>query len=177
VAASNTNLGSIGYHFGSREALLSEAIEELFNEWTELVAGAAFTEAGATPLERLRASWKATVDTVGEHQALIRAFVEALAYAERSPEFRKLMRDHYRRIQAAVAKLVEAALGPDAVAKGADPMVVALFLIAVFDGLAIQFRMSPEDTPSGEELASALAAAGVAAREHALDLEPSAPSG
>jgi hypothetical protein len=116
------------------------------------------------------------VDTVGEHQALIRAFIEALAYAERSPEFRKLMRDHYRRIQAAVAKLVEAGLGPDAVAKGADPMIVALFLIAVFDGLAIQFRMSPEDTPSGEELVSALAAAGGAARQQAQDLESSAAS-
>jgi AcrR family transcriptional regulator len=164
VAASGTNLGSIGYHFGSREALLSEAIEELFNEWTELIAGAAFLEEGASPVERLRATWKATLDTLAEHQALIRAFVEALAYAERSPEFRELMRDHYRRIQSAVAELVAAALGQDAVAKGADPMVVALFLIAVFDGLAIQFRMSPEDTPSGEELVNALAAAGVAAR-------------
>jgi hypothetical protein len=79
------------------------------------------------------------------------------------------MRDHYRRIQSPVAKLVEAALGPDAVAKGADPMLVALFLIAIFDGLAIQYRMSPEDTPSGEELVSALAAAGVAARQQVLD--------
>jgi len=90
--------------------------------------------------------------TLDEHQALIRAFVEALAYAERSPAFRKQMRDHYRRIQRTVARLVEAALGPNAAANGADPMVIALFLIAVFDGLAVQFRMAPEDTPSGERL-------------------------
>jgi AcrR family transcriptional regulator len=170
VAASDTNLGSIGYHFGSREALLSQAIEELFDEWTELLAGAAFLEQGASPLERLTATWKATLDTLGEHQGLIRAFVEALAHAERSPEFRELMRDHYRRTQGRIASLVEAALGPDAVAKGADPMVVALFAIAVFDGLAVQFRIAPEDTPSGEQLVNAL----VAARAAALERGPSA---
>ena len=159
VAASDTNLGSIGYHFGSREALLNQAIEELFDEWTELLAGAAFSAEDAPVSERLAASWKAMLATLDEHQALIRAFIEALAHAERSPAFRKLMRDHYRRIQRTVAGLVEAALGPDAAAKGADPMVISLFLIAVFDGLALQFRMAPEQTPSGDELVGSLTAA------------------
>lgn len=170
VAASDTNLGSIGYHFGSREALLNQAIEELFDEWTEVLAGAAFAEEGASALERLTASWRATQATLDEHRALIRAFIEALAHAERSPAFRKQMRSHYRRSQRAVARLVEAALGPEAVARGADPMVVAVFLIAVFDGLAIQFRIAPEDTPSGDELIGALAAARAAAIEQAADL-------
>lgn len=165
VSASDTNLGSIGYHFGSREALLNQAIEELFDEWTELLASAAFSEQDAPPLERVTASWKTTLATLDEHRALIRAFIEALAHAERSPEFREQMRDHYRRSQCNVARLVEAALGPDAVAKGADPMVVALFLVAVFDGLALQFRIAPEDTPTGEQLVDALVAALAAALE------------
>jgi AcrR family transcriptional regulator len=159
VAASDTNLGSIGYHFGSREALLSRAMESLFDEWTGLLASAAFSEQDAPPLERATALWKTTLASLDEHRPLIRAFIEALAYAERSPEFREQMRDHYRRSRRAVARLVEAALGPDAVAKGADPMVLALFLIAVFDGLAIQSRLAPEDTPTGEELVDALRAA------------------
>jgi AcrR family transcriptional regulator len=163
VAASDTNLGSIGYHFGSREALLNQAIEELFDEWTELLAGAAFAQEGASALERLTATWKATLDTLAEHQGLIRAFVEALAHAERSPAFRKQMRGHYRRSQRTIARLVEAALGPGAVAAGADPMVVALFIIAVFDGLAIQARIAPDQTPTGEQLVAALTAARAAA--------------
>ena len=167
VAASDTNLGSIGYHFGSREALLNQAIEELFDEWTELLGSAAFSAQDAPPLERLRASWKAMLDTLGEHEALIRAFIEALAHAERSPAFRKIMRDHYRRIQQTVAGLVETALGPEAVAKGADPMVIAVYLIAVFDGLALQYRMAPDATPGGEELVSALTAAVASAVEQA----------
>jgi AcrR family transcriptional regulator len=166
VSESGTNLGSIGYHFGSREALLSQALEELFDEWAELLAGAAFSDGDAPPLERLAAAWKATLDTLGEHHALIRAFVEALAHAERSPEFREQLRDHYRRTQSTVAQLIEAALGPDAKADGADPKLIALFVIAVFDGLAIQSRIAPEDTPSGEELVAALLAARAAASNH-----------
>lgn len=164
VAASGTNLGSIGYHFGSTEALLNQALETLFDEWMELLVRAAFAEAKASPAERVGAVWTATLSTLDEHRALVRAFVEALAHAERSPAFRDLMRDHYRRSQRAVAQLVEAALEEDVVAAGADPMVLALFLIAVFDGLAVQFRMSPEDTPSGEQLLSALVAAGAGAQ-------------
>jgi AcrR family transcriptional regulator len=159
VAASDTNLGSIGYHFGSREALLSQALEELFDEWTEVLAGAAFSEAGATPIERLTATWKAMLETLDEHRALIRAFVEALAHAERSPEFRKRLRSHYRRSRRTVAGLVEQTLGPDAADRGADPSVIALYLIAVFDGLAVQSRLAPEDTPTGDELVGALGAA------------------
>lgn len=158
VSASDTNLGSIGYHFGSREALLSEALEALFDEWTDVLADAAFFDADAPPLERLTASLKAIQETLGEHRALIRAFVEALAHAERSPAFRKQMRNHYRRTRRTVASFVETAVGPDAVKNGADPMMIALFLIAVFDGLAVQSRMAPGDTPSGDELVNALVA-------------------
>jgi len=165
VSASGTNLGSIGYHFGSREALLNQAMGELFDEWTELLAGAAFSQADAPPLERVRALWKTTLATLEERRELIRAFIEALAHAERSPEFREQMRDHYRRTQRTVARFVEAALGPDAAAKGADPMLVALFLIAVVDGLAVQFRIAPEDTPTGDRLVDALMAARAAALE------------
>jgi AcrR family transcriptional regulator len=165
VAASDTNLGSIGYHFGSREALLSQAMEELFDEWAELLAGAAFTDEDASPLERLAAAWQAIPGTLADHQALIRAFVEALAHAERSPAFREQMRDHYRRTRDSVARLVAAALGPEAEARGADPKVIALFIIAVFDGLAVQFRIAPEDTPSGEDLVGALLAARASALE------------
>ena len=129
------------------------------------MAGAAFSQEAASPLERLTQSWVAMLATLDEHRGLIRAFVEALAHAERSPEFRKLMREHYRRSQRRVAELVEAALGPDAAGRGADPSIVSLFVIAVFDGLAVQYRMAPEETPSGEQLISAL----VAARELALE--------
>ena len=40
VAESGTNLGSIGYHFGSKDALLAQALDDAFLEYTEKVLGA-----------------------------------------------------------------------------------------------------------------------------------------
>ncbi|GAA1227852.1 hypothetical protein GCM10009676_07730 [Prauserella halophila] len=41
VAASGTNLASIGYHFGSKAGLLNAAIATVFEEWTDRLAGLA----------------------------------------------------------------------------------------------------------------------------------------
>src|SRR3954451_1472399 len=61
VAASGTNLASIGYHFGSKEALLNEAIGESFTEWNERILAAAMTE-DESPLGRLMTSWRTMID-------------------------------------------------------------------------------------------------------------------
>ncbi|MEA2308026.1 MAG: hypothetical protein QOI65_312, partial [Thermoleophilaceae bacterium] len=55
-----------------------------------------------------------------------------------------------------VAGMVRSSLGD---AAGVDVGVVASFLIAVSDGLVIQWLLSPEDTPTGEELVASLGAA------------------
>ena len=59
VAASGTNLASIGYHFGSKEALLNAAMIEAIEEWgAELQhALAVDIDPEAAPLERFAATW------------------------------------------------------------------------------------------------------------------------
>ena len=47
VAASNTNLASIGYHFGSKAALLNAAIEASFDDWTEQLAAIVMSDPDA----------------------------------------------------------------------------------------------------------------------------------
>src|SRR4051812_23264203 len=83
VAASGTNLASIGYHFGSKEALLNEAIGASFDEWTERLTRTAMTDADAAPLERLMASWRAMIEDFDAARPMFVAFLEALAQAER----------------------------------------------------------------------------------------------
>jgi AcrR family transcriptional regulator len=111
VAASGTNLGSIGYHFGSKEQLLNAAIREGCSQWTKQLRQLAFVDAGATPTERLRASWMALTDTFEEHRQLLVAFVELHIQAERSTELRDYLSEIYNEGRAAVARMVHAALG------------------------------------------------------------------
>jgi AcrR family transcriptional regulator len=167
AAASNSNLGSIGYHFGSKEALLNEAIREGFAEWTAQVGQFAFAEAGATPLERGRASLLALTHTFKEHRALTVAFVEALAQAERSRALRRQLADIYEEGRAAVRAMVEASLA-DATVAASHTRAVASLLIAICDGLMLQWLIDPRHAPSGKELIAGLEAALPAA----LALEP-----
>ena len=55
VAASGTNLASIGYHFDSKEHLLNVAVTEAFQRWLKPLIALAAEPGPATPLERLGA--------------------------------------------------------------------------------------------------------------------------
>ncbi|MGH3934084.1 MAG: TetR/AcrR family transcriptional regulator [Pseudonocardiaceae bacterium] len=153
VAASGTNLASIGYHFGSKEALLNGAMQQCFDEYLEQVTQIVFADPDATPLQRVRASWAALASTFERHRPLMAAFVEALAQAERVPELRAQLAECYERLRATVAELVRASVGglPEATA-----WHVASFLIAVYDGLQVQWLLDPQRAPTADELMASL---------------------
>jgi AcrR family transcriptional regulator len=159
AAASNSNLGSIGYHFGSKERLLNEAIREGFAEWTAQVGRVAFAEAGATPLDRGRASLLALTDTFKQHRPLMVAFVEALAQAERTPELRRELASIYEEGRSAIAAMVAASLDDGAPVPDQDLRAVASLIVAICDGLMLQWLIDPRRAPSGEELIAGLEAA------------------
>lgn len=159
VAESGTNLGSIGYHFGSKEALLNEALAELFADWTRRITEAAAADGSAGPLQRAAASWVAMLDAMPDQRSLLQAFIDSLGPTTRSPELRGQLAAHYETSRATVAAAIADALGPDSVAAGVDVDVVAAFFIAVCDGFVIQFLVDPKRCPSGEQLVTALGSA------------------
>src|SRR5439155_11555116 len=83
--ASDANLASIGYHFGSKEALLNEAMIRIFKRRNWRVGeGATNASSDATPLERLTAIFEAAGDVFKAPRPLFVAFIEAIAQADRS---------------------------------------------------------------------------------------------
>jgi AcrR family transcriptional regulator len=159
VAASDTNLASIGYHFGSKEALLNAAIAQAFEEWTDRVEEITQSPENVSPLEQMAAGWIATLDSFEEHRALLVAFVESIAQAERSPELRAQLADHYHRCREQIGAIVRASLGPEGEQAGADADTIASFLMAVVDGLVLQWLLDPERTPDGQQLVAGLGSA------------------
>ncbi|HEX3649326.1 MAG TPA: TetR/AcrR family transcriptional regulator, partial [Pseudonocardiaceae bacterium] len=134
VAASDTNLASIGYHFGSKAGLLAAAIGTVMEAWTTRLAGIAMADPAASPIERVTAAWVAMLADVVEQRPLMLSFMEALAQAQREPALRAGFAAHYRRCRAQVAALVAESLGePEGVD---DPRCAAIasFIIAVCDG-------------------------------------------
>src|ERR1700689_874650 len=85
VAASDTNLGSIGYHFGSKEALLNEAIGLAFEDWAEAVGSTIRGRANAGLAELMTASLRVALDEFDSMGPYYQPFIEALARSSRSP--------------------------------------------------------------------------------------------
>jgi AcrR family transcriptional regulator len=163
AAAAGANLGSIGYHFGSKQALMNEAVILGFRNWTEHLAGSAQAVDADDPLQRLRLSWDAMSSELEDQRGLLQAFLEALAPASRSPELRAQLAGFYREARTDVAKVVGESFGDDRESKAAA-MIVASLLIAVFDGLQLQWLLEREQTPSADEIGKALG--------HALSATP-----
>jgi AcrR family transcriptional regulator len=155
VAESGTNLASIGYHFGSKEALLNEAISQSFQEWAERVRELAVaTRPGDDPLRMLGATWTAMITSFVEFRGLAVAFAEAMAQAEHQPGLRARLAASYERSRASVGSMIAELVGlPD----GPEARTLASFQIAMCDGLLVQWLLDPEAVPSGEQFTAALA--------------------
>ncbi|MEO6703820.1 MAG: TetR family transcriptional regulator C-terminal domain-containing protein [Jatrophihabitantaceae bacterium] len=156
VAESQTNLASIGYHFGSKAALLNAAIAAVFQEWTDQLASLAMAEPDAVPLERARITWAAVLDSFEGKRALLLSYVEALAQAERSPELREQVAGQYRRCRSQIAGLVARSFAGQIAADDPRSAAIASFVMAVCDGLALQFLLDPDGLPSAAELTAGL---------------------
>ena len=158
VAASGTNLGSIVYHFGTKEALLNEAVSEGFQRWLREIESIALDERPDEPVAvTLQRSLGAMFASIDDNRALFVAFTEAIPQAERTEELRLRLAEGYRRARRRIAELVEQAIGADAPSE-----VIASLLLALGDGLMLQYVVDPENAPGAEEVMAGLASGIVA---------------
>lgn len=90
AASGGVSMAAIGYHFGSREALLNTALVEAMRDWGDEI-GRAMAEVETlevTPAERYEALWSRMIDSINAHRTLWLANLEAMVQAEHSPELR-----------------------------------------------------------------------------------------
>jgi AcrR family transcriptional regulator len=155
VAASGTNLASIGYHFGSKEQLLNIAVAEAFQRWLKPLVALAAEPGAATPLERLQRGLTGVTDSLEENRPLVAAALEAWAQLSRSEDLRATMKAGYDDFHRAIAATVGGAF-EEAGASEVDAEALATLLIALFDGLLVRSQLEPDDPPSGERLTAAV---------------------
>lgn len=157
VAASGANLASIGYHFGSKEALLFAAMGAAMRDWTaELDRAIAATEVDerATMSERLESAVTELVGTLVKHRPLWVATYEILPQIDRSPELRAEIAAAYEQGRRALAALLlntgEGEIGEDEMRT-----VGSLFFVLV-SGLITQWLVDPQRAPHADDLMRAM---------------------
>jgi AcrR family transcriptional regulator len=155
VAASGTNLASIGYHYGSVEALLNAAMIQAIEEWGEEIerALAAETDPQATPMERFEATWTRVIESFGAHRQLWVATIEATTQAEHAPEVRAFLADALQQGRLGLAALFQ---NIDAAVDQQKAWTVGSFYQALMSGVMVQWLIDPGRAPSGRDLAEAL---------------------
>jgi len=88
--AAGVSLAAIGYHFGSKDALMNQAMYKAIGEWGDKIE-AAFLSAGATvdPVERFERVFAGIVDTFDEDRELWVASFELIVQLEHIPGARE----------------------------------------------------------------------------------------
>jgi AcrR family transcriptional regulator len=154
VAASGTNLASIGYHFGSKDALLTEAMTETMGEWGDEVGRLLALTNQASPLNRLEAMWTAIIESFLAQRGVWMASFEVVIVVEQQPELRQrlALANHAARVG-----LTSLFLG---LAEGEvdeqTAQTVGSFLLSVIPGLFSQWMVEPESAPDGPTMAEGL---------------------
>ncbi|MEZ5077569.1 MAG: TetR/AcrR family transcriptional regulator [Solirubrobacterales bacterium] len=154
VAASGTNLASIGYHFGSKEHLLNVAVTEAFQRWLKPLIALAAEPGPATPLERLGRALDGLMDTLDDNRPLITACLEAWAQLARSADLRAEMTANYEDFRAVIATTSRDAF-EEIGAPQVDADAIAVLIIALFDGLLVHWQLQPADSPGADRLLAA----------------------
>lgn len=153
VEASGTNLGSIGYHFGSKQALLDEAATAVFQEWAATVTKTLTRDPEATPAETLASSLRRILDDFETLRPYFVGFIELASRSSRSETIREQLAVHYGKQRTEVAAMISESIGEDFA--DADAVALASVLMAISDGLMLQSLIDPDDVPSSEELVRA----------------------
>jgi AcrR family transcriptional regulator len=156
VAASGTNLASIGYHFGSKDALLDAAILDWFNDWDDDVDAALHEQRDGSTIDRLEAFLDVVIGNVRTERALAAASLQWVAQIEFSDQIRGQLAETYARARREFAAML-LGVGEDEVDDDTARAVGSLGL-ALVNGVVLQALIDPERAPSGRDVAAALRA-------------------
>jgi AcrR family transcriptional regulator len=156
AAASGVSLAAIGYHFGSKDALMNQAVFDSVGEWAEdlqtvLTAKGA---ADASVLERFELIMQQTLEAfAGPDRGLWLAQVELLSLAQSNQELHAFLAS----IQGfAASGLAELFLGIDPERDPESARVAGAVMHAFFIGLLGKYNLDPEGAPTAKELADGM---------------------
>ena len=155
VAAAGVNLGAIGYHFGSMEALLAEAISSVFRRWLSRIQASVTLDDETTFEELLLQVCREAAKVFRRDRGLAAAFLEGIAQAERSPALRTQMNEDYRELRTTIADLLQAALG-DRFPADAKAGVASVFM-AIDVGLMAHALLDPKSVARPDQVVADLA--------------------
>jgi AcrR family transcriptional regulator len=156
AAASGVSLAAIGYHFGSKEALLTQALMQSIKEW-ELEFRRTLSrsvKAKATSKERFEAVWSYLIETFEKHRAMWMANFDVFLQMDHVPEIRQGLGDATQEARAGLVALFLNVDEKSVIKESAQTL--GAFYHALMIGVIAQRLMDPGQAPSARDLTAAL---------------------
>ncbi|MEU9477185.1 TetR/AcrR family transcriptional regulator [Streptomyces sp. NPDC048191] len=154
VKASGTNLASIGYHYGSKDALLAQAYIALVENMSDAFDGSDGSTIEGAPgsLERFRWVWSNIVATMRGPGSIWRLSMEVMTIE--LPE----VREHLSRAQREGARGLVALLQgvPEEEIPDETADTLGRFYMTLMTGLIAQWSFDPKTAPDGDALTEGL---------------------
>ncbi|MFE2419361.1 TetR/AcrR family transcriptional regulator [Streptomyces hokutonensis] len=152
VKESGTNLASIGYHYGSKDALLAQAyvslVDDMSFEWGERLEGAPGS------LERFREVWSNVVASLREPGSMWRLSGEIMAMGDQLPEARDQLALAQREGGRGLVSLLMGVPEEEVSDETADTL--GSFYMVVMSGLIMQWTFDPKAAPDADRLTEGL---------------------
>ncbi|MGR4882304.1 TetR/AcrR family transcriptional regulator [Streptomyces sp. LARHCF249] len=159
VKASGANLASIGYHYGSKDALLTEAFIALMQELGAVFQDGVEGEGGS--LERFRAVWDGFLAHRDDAGPVWAASLEVALARDRMPDLRALLAASQAEGRRGLIAMLAGT--PEEEITEREERTLGAFYQALLNGLMIQWLFDPKSAASAEELTEGMRAAAAAA--------------
>ncbi|MEU8775168.1 TetR/AcrR family transcriptional regulator [Streptomyces sp. NPDC048606] len=153
ASAAGVSMAAIGYHYGSREALLNQALFAAMDDWAA-TAPARLTGRGDSTEARYADMWDRKIHDFGDTRWLWIASVEAFVHAQSSPELLAVLAESQRRSRRMVAAQLAGVAEEDVAEE--DVRGLGSVHLALLSGVMVQALTDPEQAPDGASLAQGL---------------------
>lgn len=155
AAASGANLASIGYHYGSKQALMREALIRATGEWGDAVqeAMSADVSPDTDSLTRHRVAWERAEELLDQHRGVGRAQFEALTLMDQDPELRAVLLAAQPEARRGLVSLFQGI--PEEEVSEDDARVLGSFYFLLVAGLLVQ-STAGLGAPNGRDLTEAI---------------------
>jgi len=167
VKESGTNLASIGYHYGSKDALLVRAYVSLIEGLGDSFdpGWGAGGEVASFPgsLERFQEVWANIIRSLPEARPVWMLSLEVIIHADRLQEVRKLLADAQEQGRSGIVPLFNGVAEAELDKETVD--TEGRFYQTLLNGLMVQWLFDPETATDAEQLTEGLRRVMAAARQ------------
>lgn len=154
--ASGSHLGSIGYHYGSKDKLMNQAVLELTDEWGDSITEAVSAAEGESPRERLATALTKIAETLPNTKNIQSASLQAFAQAQFDDDLREQLAAGGRTARQAFGRILAGQEETSTADISEAQLALGKLTHALTIGLVLHSLIDPDGMPDATQLNAAL---------------------